>query len=203
MRRNTPAAIEAFDRGEIDAAFCLPLSRPLPPRLGHALIGIEPMGAVVSPGHALAGSATIAASELNGRTLWIPGTGTDPVVLSYYRTFAAHFGLYCDESGSNLGLHYVLAGLENRLDRILTLPLAIDPRFVPIADPTPYMAWAMIWRPGNRDEDLAILRSALTRVAAADAPPEWDPASCWLPPDYLAYLHEARDEGENADSVRE
>jgi DNA-binding transcriptional LysR family regulator len=195
MRRNAAAAIDAFDRGEIDAAFCLPLRRPLPPGLGHALIGIEPMGAVVSPGHALAGQETIAASGLHGRTLWIPGTGTDPAVLSYYRQFTTQFGLGCDESGSNLGLHYVLARLDQRLDRILVLPRSIDPRFVPIIDPTPYMAWAMIWRPGNRDEDLATLRTALTRAAAADAPAEWDPATCWLPAADLAYLHESREHG--------
>jgi hypothetical protein len=46
----------------------------------------------------------------------------------------------------------------------------------------------MIWRLGNRDEELATLRIALTHVAMADAPPEWDPAACWLPPTGLAYL---------------
>lgn len=192
MRRNAAAAIEAFDRDEIDAAFCLPPNHPLPAGLRHAPVGIEPMGALVSPGHALVGRDTIAASDLHGQTLWIPGTGTDPVVLSYYRQLAAHFGLSCDESGSNLGLHYLLARLDHRPDRILALPRSIDPRFVPITDPTPYMAWTMLWRSGNRDEDLATLRSALRRVAAVDAPAEWDPATCWLPAADLAYLQQAR-----------
>lgn len=78
MRRNAPAAVEAVDRGEIDAAFCQPPSRPAPPTLSHAVIGLDRLGAVVPPGHPLAGRATITAQDLRGMTLWYPATGSDP-----------------------------------------------------------------------------------------------------------------------------
>jgi len=195
MRRNTPAAVEALDRGEIDAAFCWPPSRPLPPGVSHALIGLDRLGAVVPPGHPLAGRATIAAGELRGRTLWCPATGSDPELIRIYRDLAARYELCPDESGSNLGLHHLLAGLADRPDRLVVLPLAIDPRCVPINDPAPYNAWTMIWRTGNREEELALLRVALIQVATADAPPAWDPATCWLPPTELAHLSSAQEGG--------
>jgi DNA-binding transcriptional LysR family regulator len=202
MRRNGRAATEAVDRGEIDAAFCRPPRRALPPGLDHALVGISPMGAVVAPGHALAGRTTIAASELRGMPLWSPATGSDTELLDYYGDLAARYGLGADTSGSNLGLHHLLAGLADRPDRLVILPLAIDPRCVPITDPTPYSAWVMVWRTGNRDEELAFLRTALSRVAATDGPPRWDPASCWLPPRELTYLRRT-DEGSHAVSPHE
>jgi DNA-binding transcriptional LysR family regulator len=198
MRRNAPAAIEALDRGEIDAAFCQPFSRPLPPRLHQALIGVTPLGAVVAPGHPLAGRVTIAAHDLHGMTLWHPATGSEPELMHYYRQLAARYRLNSDESGSNLGLHHLLAGLAGRPDRLVVLPLAIDPTCVPITDPTPYSAWTMVWRPGNREEELAILRTALIQVAKADAPPEWDPATCWLSPTELPYLSNTQDRVDHA-----
>jgi DNA-binding transcriptional LysR family regulator len=203
MRRNAPAAIEAVDRGEIDAAFCRPPRRPLPPRLDHALIGVNPLGAVVPPGHALAGRTTIAASELPGMALWSPATGSDAELMEYYGDLAARYGLRADTSGSNLGLHHLLAGLADRPDRLVMLPLAIDPRCVPITDPAPYSAWVMVWRPGNRDEELAFLRTALRRVAAADAPPRWDPATCWLSPRELTYLRHTPDQENHAVPMHE
>jgi DNA-binding transcriptional LysR family regulator len=190
MRRNTLAAIDALDRGEIDALFCLPPGRPLPSRLRHALIGVDRMGAVVAPGHALAGQTTIAAGDLCGMTLWHPTTGTDPEVAGYYRHLAARYGLRSDESGSNLGLHHLLAWLTERPDRLVVLPLAIDSQCVPITDPVPYTAWALVWRPGNRDRELELLRTALTPMAMVDAPSEWDGATSWLPPEELAYLQD-------------
>ena len=83
------------------------------------------------------------------------------------------------------------------------LPLAIDPRCVPITDPAPYSAWVMVWRPGNRDEELAFLRTALRRVAAADAPPQWDPATCWLSPRELTYLRHTPDQENHAVPMHE
>ncbi|WP_051808204.1 LysR family transcriptional regulator [Actinoplanes subtropicus] len=195
MRRNAPAAVEALDRGEIDAAFCIPPRRSLPPGLSLALIGLDQLGAVVPPGHALAGRAAITARDLRGSTLWHPSTGSDPELIGLYRQLAARYELRSDESGSNLGLHHLLAGLADRPDRLVVLPLAIDPRCVPIVGPAPYNAWTMIWRTGNREEELALLRVALTRAAVADAPPEWDPATCWLPPSELAYLSSAQEDG--------
>jgi DNA-binding transcriptional LysR family regulator len=198
MRRNAPAAIEALDRGEIDAAFCQPPRRPLPPGLHHALIGMEPLGAVTSPVHPLAGRATIAAGDLHGMTLWHPATGSDPELIDSYRELAARYRLRSDESGSNLGLHHLLAGLAGRPDRLVVLPLHIDRRCIPITDPAPYSVWTMIWRLGNRDEELATLRIALTHVAMADAPSEWDPAACWLHATELTYLQNTRNEADDA-----
>jgi DNA-binding transcriptional LysR family regulator len=190
MRRSAPAAIQAVDQGEIDAAFCQPPSRPLPPGLHHALIGINPVGAVVSPAHALARETTITAGDLRGMTLWHPAAGSDPEMMDRYRQLAARYELRSDESGSNLGLHHLLAGLADRPDRLAVLPLHIDPRCVPITDPAPYSAWIMIWRPGNRDEELALLRAALTQAAEADAPPGWNSTDYWLSPAEMAYLQE-------------
>ncbi len=188
MRRNTPSAIEALDRGEIDALFCRPPSRPLPSRLRHALVGIGQMGAVVAPGHGLAGRTTIAAGDLHGMTLWHPTTGTDPGVTGYYRQLAARYGLHSDESGSNLGLHHLLTWLTERPERLVVLPLAIDAHCLPITDPVPYVAWALVWRRGNRDEEIELLRAALTPVAMLNAPSVWDAATSWLPPEDLAYV---------------
>jgi DNA-binding transcriptional LysR family regulator len=188
MRRNAPAAIDALDRGEIDAVFCPSPSRPVPRRLDHTLIGLEPHGAAIPPGHRLAGRSTVSASDLRGLTLWSPGTGTDPEVMARARQLAARYDMCLDDSGNNLGLNNVLAGLASRPDRLMVLPLAIDPQMVPITDPTPYCAWTMVWRPGNRDEELVLLGAALSRVAAADGPAEWDAATCWLPPAGMAYL---------------
>jgi DNA-binding transcriptional LysR family regulator len=89
MRRNARAAVEALDRGEIDAVFCPPPSRPLPPGLSHALIGTDQLGAVIPTGHALASRATITARELRGMTLWFPATGSDPELTATYRQLAA------------------------------------------------------------------------------------------------------------------
>ena len=203
MRRNAPAAIDAPDRGDIDAVFCPAPSRPLPPRLEPALIGLEPLGAMIPPGHPLAGRTTIAAAELRGLTLWSPGTGTDPDVMDRHRQLAARYELCLDDNGNNLGLHNVLAGLAERPDRLMVLPLAIDPQCIPVTDPTPYCAWTMVRRPGNRDEDLLLLGAALTRVAAADAPPEWDPATCWLPRTALGYLPSAGDKADRSTVDRE
>jgi hypothetical protein len=122
-------------------------------------------------------------------TVWCPATGTSAEVLDYYRQLVARLGLGLDESGSNLGLHHFVAGLDHRPDRLLVLPVGLDPRSIPLTDPTPYFPWTMIWRRGNRGDELAAFREALTQAAAPDGPPAWDPATCWLPPADLAEIH--------------
>jgi DNA-binding transcriptional LysR family regulator len=56
MRHNVYAAIDALTRGEIDVAFgrIYDLSQPVPDDLGHRLVLLGPMGALLSIQHPLA-----------------------------------------------------------------------------------------------------------------------------------------------------
>jgi DNA-binding transcriptional LysR family regulator len=181
MRRGMRAAIEAVRRGEIDAAFGRLPDRPLPPDLRYELIGVEPLGVVVGPGHPLAGCRTVAADQLRGRTMWHPATGTAFEVVDFDRQLAAHYGMRVERSGSNLGMEHQLAGLARRPDWLAILPLNMHPGFIPVTDPTPYYPWMMVWRENDRSDRLAVLRHALVGVAGADGPPQWHPATCWMP----------------------
>jgi DNA-binding transcriptional LysR family regulator len=186
--RSTSVAVEALLRGEIDAAFGRLVDRPLPPALRHAPVGIEPMGVLVPPENPWSGRSTVRLRDLRGMTLVSPAVGVPAESVDYRRQLAAHCGMLLDEAGGHPGLAHLVAGLAGRPDRLLVLPLGFDAQWIRITDPTPYFLWTMFWRPGNREDELAALRAVLAKAAAADAPPAWDPATCWLPDPDLADL---------------
>ncbi|MEU9719649.1 LysR family transcriptional regulator [Streptomyces sp. NPDC047976] len=181
--RDLPSVAAALLAGEIDAAFGR-VHPPLQGGLAHRLIRLEPVDAVLSTAHPLAGAAALRPEQLRGSVLWAPGT---PDRLDFLHRFADRFGVPDRASGINLGLGHFLAevaGDPRRFSLVpADLPLPDVPGLcqVPLADPTPLYAWSLLWRTGNGHPGLGRLTAACAAEAGRSRWLEYDPSRDWMP----------------------
>ncbi|MER6300215.1 LysR family transcriptional regulator [Kitasatospora sp. NPDC001539] len=187
--RDLPSVAAAVLRGESDAGFGRVHALPDGGDAGltHRLVRLEPVDALLSVDHPLAGRDTLSPAELGGSVLRYPAAVDR---LDFLNRFATRFGIAERVGSTNLGLeHFVdqvaadpacfsLVPADN------PLPDRPGVRTVPLVGPTPLYAWSLLWR-AERGTDphpqLERLLRAFTAEAARSRWLEYDPARDWLP----------------------
>jgi hypothetical protein len=121
MRRSLGAALEALERGELDACFgrVHDLGHPWPSGLARRPVVLERLAVAVNAGHPLAGAAQLRPADLRESGLWLPASGSPAELLSAYRQIAGHFGIPLDTSGHNLGLEHAIDQLRRHPHRLI------------------------------------------------------------------------------------
>ncbi|MFD9594748.1 LysR family transcriptional regulator [Kitasatospora sp. NPDC059973] len=193
--RDLPSVAAALLRGESDAGFgrVHPLPDGRDAGLAHRLVRLEPVDALLSTDHPLAGRDVLRPEDLRSDVLRYPAAVDR---LDFLTRFADRFGIAERAGSTNLGL-------ESFADRIRTDPscFSLLPadcplpgpgrpgiRTVPLVDPTPLYAWSLLWRDGDEPAArLDPLLGAFTEAARRSRWLEYDPARDWLPgPDEAA-----------------
>jgi len=180
-------------RSEIDIGFgrVYPAGEQGQDRMASRLARLEPVDAIVSIEHPLAGQAVLRPADLRESILWSPATLGK---LDFLRRFADHFGIATEDGAVNLGLDHLIGHVRadgrrfSLLPADLALPKDAGVRSVPLADPTPLYAWSLIWLSQDRHP---LLRTLLRRFAETGLRRRWleyDAARDWLPAHDLAEL---------------
>ncbi|GAB7181734.1 DNA-binding transcriptional regulator LysR family [Kitasatospora sp. Ki12] len=187
--RDLPSVAAALLRGESDAGFGR--VHPLPDGgdagLTHRLVRLEPVDALLSAAHPLAGRDVLRPAELRGGVLRFPAAVDR---LDFLTRFADRFDVQDRVGSTNLGLEHFLDEVRDDPSCFSLVPadtpLPDHPgvRTVPLADPTPLYAWSLLWREeasGGPNPQLDRLVEAFTTEAARGRWLEYDPARDWLP----------------------
>ncbi|WP_316521884.1 LysR family transcriptional regulator [Kitasatospora brasiliensis] len=194
--RDLPSVAAAVLRGESDAGFGRVHQLPSEDAgLTHRLVRLEPVDALLSAEHPLAGRDTLRPDELWGSVLRYPAAVDR---LDFLTRFATRFGITQRVGSTNLGLEHFVEQVRtdptcfSLVPADSPLPDRPGVRTVPLADPTPLYAWSLLWRgdpavdPHPRLDDLL---GAFTAEAARSRWLEYDPARDWLPDADQAALH--------------
>ncbi|HEY3140876.1 MAG TPA: LysR family transcriptional regulator [Acidimicrobiales bacterium] len=204
MRRSIVTAIEALQRGQIDAAFgrVNDLPHPWPDELAHRLVLLAPLALAVNTDHPLVDASVLHPAELTQWEFWVPAQGSPTELQGYWERFAKHFAIPIYDSGSNLGLDL---GLDHVLERVrddparVTLlgaswPVPADAgiRMIPL-DPTPRYPWSLVWRTADRHPTLSLLLELIADAGTSDGWLAFDPEHDWLPDVDLANLQRLED----------
>ncbi len=181
--RDLPSVTTALLHGDIDAAFGR-VHPPLPAGLVHRIVRLEPVDAVLSADHPLAGEPALRPDQLRDSVLWAPGALDR---LDFLSRFADRFGIRNTATSVNLGLAHFLTEVAQDPRRFSLLPADVPLpevpglRSVPLVDPTPLYAWSLLWRAGDGRPGLNGLASACAEEAGRSRWLEYDPARDWLP----------------------
>lgn len=195
--RDLPSVAAALLRGESDAGFGRVHTLPdgTDAGLTHRLVRLEPVDALLSVDHPLAGRDVLSPAELRGSVLRYPAAVDR---LDFLTRFATRFGIVDRVGSTNLGLEHFLdqvgadPGCFSLVPADGPLPARPDVRTVPLADPTPLYAWSLLWRTDQTADQNAQLDSLLRAFTAEAARSRWleyDPARDWLPDADEAALH--------------
>ncbi|MCK2217047.1 LysR family transcriptional regulator [Actinomadura sp. ATCC 31491] len=184
--RDWPSAAELLLRGETDLGFgrVHPLGDGRDAGLAHRLVRLEPVDALVSTSHPLAGAAELRPADLRGSTLWCPAELTR---LDFLRRFADEFGLTRREDGPNLGLDHLVEHVRadpscfTLFPADAPLPDHAGLRAIPLTGPTPLYAWSLAWRESRRHPLLDLLLRGFADVGRARRWLEYAPGRDWLP----------------------
>lgn len=198
--RDLPAAMTSLRHGEIDAGFgrVHPGRDQEHERVTARLARLEPVDAVMSTGHPLAGRPVLRPADLKQSILWSPAALSK---LDFIRRFASHFGIPAEDGAANLGLDHLISHLHADLRRFTLLPADIPLpedagiRSVPLAGPTPLYAWSLIWHDQDQHPLLGTLLQRFAEMGHRRRWLEYDPARDWLPAHDragLRQLHQAR-----------
>ncbi|WP_037914219.1 LysR family transcriptional regulator [Actinacidiphila yeochonensis] len=185
-RPDFTAALAALRAGEIDFGLGRVHGRdePWPTGATRRLVRLEPVHAVLSEEHPLAGAAVLTPADLRTGRLWFPAPRER---VEFLDAFTERFGIPADFGGVNLGLAPFLARLRDDPEHFSLL--CADPdtppgpglRAVPVADPVPLYAWHAVWRDGEHHPGLSDLLSAFADAARAHGWLAYDPNRHWLP----------------------
>lgn len=186
--RDWESVAEALLAGTVDAGFgrvhALPGGRDR--GLAQRLVRLEPVDAVVSAEHPLAGAAEVRPTDLRDSTLWCPA---ELPRLDFLRRFADEFGITRREDGPNLGTDHLTRHLRADPTRFTLVPADAplpDPtglRSLPLTAPTPLYAWSLTWRTTPHPHPLLpALLHAFTTTAHTHHWLTYHPTTDWLPP---------------------
>ncbi|AUY50520.1 LysR family transcriptional regulator [Streptomyces sp. CB01881] len=196
--RDLPSVAAALLRGESDAGFgrVHPLPDGRDTGLAHRLVRLEPVDALLSTDHPLAGRDVLRPADLRDSVLRYPAAVDR---LDFLTRFADRFGIAGRTGSANLGLEHFVERVRTDPACFSLLPadcpLPEPPaapgrpgvRTVPLADPTPLYAWSLVWRDGDgpgteqRHPQLDQLLRAFGEEARRSRWLEYDPARDWLP----------------------
>ncbi|WP_158887423.1 LysR family transcriptional regulator [Amycolatopsis anabasis] len=186
-RQSLSAALPALARGEIDAAFGRPydLAGTWPKGLAHRLVRLEPVRALVTPGHPLADRPALDLAELAEHGIWMPAFAERSEWAGWVRELTERFGIPLVEAGPAIGEdHFAEQMWQYRARASLggadvSYAYTPDIRTIPLANPEPLHAWCLVWRADDRHP----LVSRLLELAREEAGAwlAYDPATQWLP----------------------
>ena len=119
--RDLSAAVTALRRGEFDLGFgrVYPDGGQRQDQMASRLARLEPVDAIVSTEHPLAGRAALRPADLRESILWSPATVGK---LDFLRRFADHFGIGVEDGGVNLGLNHLISHVRADRRRFALLP---------------------------------------------------------------------------------
>jgi DNA-binding transcriptional LysR family regulator len=196
MRRSLPAALQALQRGELDACFgrVHDLGQPWPSELVYRLVSLE--GGVVALGatHPLADAPLLRPQDLGGSRLWFAAAGSSPEMIGYMRRFAEQIGIPLVTEGQNLGLGEYVWGVLRGDPTLVTIfgrdwPVPADASVVTIPfHPRPCYPWSLIWHKGDRRPQLQRLIELAAETGRGEGWLAYDPDRDWLPAVDLADL---------------
>ncbi len=177
MRRSTGAALDALDRGEIDAAFgnADHLDRPIPPEVERRRVGDERIHAIASADHPLAGAPELTRAELARYPMWWPKGDAAPELCRWATRFAREHGIVLELHGRNLGVEHLVHELVDAPDRLglygadWPVPPDAPVRVIPIVDPVLLYPWSLLWRSANTQPLLPAFVAEATRPDPAVA----------------------------------
>ncbi|WP_371501928.1 LysR family transcriptional regulator [Kitasatospora sp. NBC_00374] len=184
--RDFPAVADALRRGEVAAG----LGRVPAPRggavtdLAHRLVRLEPVDAILSADHPLAGARELRPTDLRDSALRYPA---EVERLDFLTRFADRFGIARRVGGPNLGLAPFLAAIRADPSAFSLFPADAAParepgiRFVPLVAPTPLYAWSLVWSGAHEHPELSSLAEAFAQLARRSRWLEFDPERDWLP----------------------
>jgi DNA-binding transcriptional LysR family regulator len=177
--RDLPAVISALGRGEADAGFGRVPDGAVP---AHRLVRLEPVDAILSPDHVLAGRDQLRPADLRDSTLLFPAAAER---LDFLTRFADRFGIQSRSCGPNLGLGHLLDRLRGQAGAFTLMPADVDVppgvRTVPLVDPVPLYAWSLIWSRDDQHPALPVLLDAFAEAGRALRWLEYRPDADWLP----------------------
>jgi DNA-binding transcriptional LysR family regulator len=196
MRRSLPAALQALQRGELDACFgrVHDLGQPWPTELAYRLVFLEPGVVALGATHPLAGAPLLRPSDLAGSRLWFAAAGSSPEMIGYMRRFAEHVGVPLVTEGQNLGLGEYVWGVLRDDPTLITIfgrdwPVPADGSVVTVPlQPRPCYPWSLIWRNQDRRPQLEQLIDLAVESGRSEGWLAHDPERDWLPDVDLADL---------------
>ncbi|NUS10700.1 MAG: LysR family transcriptional regulator [Streptomyces sp.] len=184
--RDWPSVAEALLAGAADAGFgrVHPLPDGRDRGLAQRLVRLEPVDAVVSVHHPLAGAAELRPADLRDSTLWCPA---ELPRLDFLRRFADDFGVTRRQGGPNLGADHLVQHVRadpscfTLVPADAPLPTDAGLRSIPLTAPTPLYAWSLAWREAPRHPLLDPLLRAFGAAARARRWLDYVPGRDWLP----------------------
>ncbi|MBO3747521.1 LysR family transcriptional regulator [Streptosporangiaceae bacterium NEAU-GS5] len=198
--RDWPSAAQALLRGDTDLGFgrVHPLPGGREAGIAHRLVRLEPVDAVVSASHPLAGADELRPADLRDSTLWCPAELTR---LDFLRRFAETFEITRVQDGPNLGLDHLVQHVRTDATCFTLfpsdgpLPDHPDLRSIPLTAPTPLYAWSLAWRDSRRHPRLDTLLRGFVEVGRARRWLDYTPERDWLPDtDHAELAHGEGDE---------
>ncbi|MCX4747923.1 LysR family transcriptional regulator [Kitasatospora sp. NBC_01287] len=195
--RDLPAVVGALLREEVDAGFGRyhALGDRRDEALAHRLVRLEPVDAVLGPGHRLAAAEALRPTELRGGRLLLPAALER---LDFLQRLAERF-----EWGeavvpeANLGAEHFLTQLREEPDAFTVLPAdlplpegaaAAGLRSVPLVEPTPLYAWSLVWPRRTGHPGVPALLRGFAEAGRRNRWLEYHPERDWLPESERAEL---------------
>jgi len=184
--RDWPSVAAALMRGDTDLGFGR--VHPLPgggdAGLTQRLVRLEPVDAVVSASHPLAGAGELRPADLRDSTLWCLA---ELPRLDFLRRFADQFQITRRQDGPNLGLDHLVQHVRadtscfTLFPADAPLPDHAGLRSIPLVEPTPLYAWSLAWRESHRHPLLDTLLRGFTEVGRTRRWLDYTPERDWLP----------------------
>ncbi|POX56727.1 LysR family transcriptional regulator [Streptomyces sp. Ru71] len=184
--RDWPSVAQALLRGDTDLGFgrVHPLPDGSDAGLAQRLVRLEPVDAVVSTSHPLAGAPALRPADLRDSVLWCPAELNR---LDFLRRFADAFRIPRRQDGPNLGLDHLSRRIRTEPDAFTLFPadapLPDHPalRSIPLVEPTPLYAWSLAWHEPSRHPLLDTLLQGFTEAARTRRWLDYTPRRDWLP----------------------
>lgn len=182
--------IPALRTGDVDVSFgwAGAVEPPWPQDIRRLLVQLERVRLLVGAEHPLAATGEpVSMADLIGLPLWFPAVNAPAEWIAYLTELAADFELSIDFTGSTMGFeHWV--GRVGSGERVSfygsAMPAPLDPRVrvVPIIDPSPVVAWWVMWRRRVPDARVQRLVASMTaELPAALSDFEQHPDRVWAP----------------------
>jgi hypothetical protein len=176
MRRSTAGALDALQRGEIDAAFgnVDDVDRPVPPSVARRRVSYERIHAIASVDHPLARVPEVSHADLARHVMWWPTDDAAPERRRWVTRFARRHRIVLEVHGGDLGAEHLVHDLVGNPDRLSLygadwpLPAGAPVRLVPIVDPIPLYPWSLLWLPANTHPMLPDLLAGAPPVAVPE-----------------------------------
>ena len=185
-RGDRHTAIDALRAGDADIAFGRAWTQPWPADIRRRCALLEPVGLLVGEGHPWWSRSEVAMAELTGIVARFPMMGAPPDWLTFLDDLTAAFGIIVDRAGCSLGFDDFLDHPAEHPEEVTFYGLEMRPpadqrlRVIPLVEPSPVFAWAVMWR--RRVPESVVDR--LVAPAAARLPPD-----AWLPEADRAWIH--------------